>query len=435
MRPLTRLRASSALWTAPLALGLVWFYFSGNIIPSLDALEGRPEYAPSVTSHALSGLYAVTYAAAACLGAWEGGRLKRDGVWRLAPARARARVAAHTLLPVLLIVWAIPVLSVAAALVRESTAPTPGSMILPLLAMAVTAAHLVVGFCVGALVPRLIAAPVLAVVVFYCVAASWSYKPFWLRHISGQFPVELEFGELPTARSLLPHLLLAGGLAAGAVLLWLPRRSAAVRVALAAVGGGVILAGSLSAYATARDWSHTPPLSTGHLTLACVGQAPEVCLPEAEGVPPVEVRQEVTEVLTGLAGAGVAVDAPATITDSVAAGRAGRRSTAESWWLPLTSSHHDGTTRMTVLGQAVDFPCPRPDPEAGRNAMLWAAHVTGTQEQYLAWQRVEVQQFVDGDAQLRRTVDRVDEVRSLPAAEQTAWFEAERRRACERGAR
>ncbi|MEU8877139.1 hypothetical protein AB0D24_39610 [Streptomyces javensis] len=407
-------------------------YFFTSFSPDFRSIERGLYDASTVTSYALSSVYAVTYAASSSLAAWESGRLARDGVWRLAPARSRVQVAFHAFLPVLLLAWSMLLLPVVLALARQDTPFSGGSLILPLLGMAVATTHVILGFLVGRVVPRLIAAPVLAVLVFYGVAASWSREPFWLRHVSGQWPTELAFAELPTVEALLPHVLFTGSIALGAVLMWTRGQRAARRTALLLTGVAVAVGGTWTSYAVARDWGPAPPLSTGHASVVCTGRAPEICLPEAAGIKGTSLRADVVTVLNRLARAGVAVRRPATVSDDVLNGRSHRPSTRDVWWLPLTESHRTGTIRFTVLRQAVALPCSAPDPVAGRSAVLWAATVAGEGDAYVKWQSQELQQFSTGERLLDTVIERVADARALSPTEQAAWYAAEAGRACER---
>ncbi|MDT0308606.1 hypothetical protein RM780_16805 [Streptomyces sp. DSM 44917] len=435
MTLLTRLRASSALWAAPVALGLVLLYFFGAFAENFRYVAGQPDYAPMVASYALTNIYALLYATASCLAAWESGRLKRDGVWQLAPARSRMRIAAQALLPVLGLAWAMALLPVAMALIREGVAPTPGSAILPLLAMTVACAHLAIGFAVGLVVPRLFATPVLALVVFYAVAVSWSQEPFWHRHVSGQFPVDLGYAELPTPEALVPHVLFAGTIALGAILLCLPLRRPLLRAAVALAAVGIALAGTLTARGIVEDWGPVPPLSTGNVAVECMGRTPRICLPAGAAADESAIAAHVTDVFEGLRHAGVPVRAPETITDSMLRWREAPASTESEWWVPLTESFGDDRLALALVSRVVDFPCrdADADPVAGRSAMLWAAGAVGADQAYLEWQRGEVQQFGDGQELLEQVVSRVAEVRTLPAAEQADWYAAETERACRSG--
>ncbi|NGO70879.1 hypothetical protein [Streptomyces boncukensis] len=433
----TRLRSHSALWASPLALGLVLYYFFRFFQDDYEVIKGEITYAPEIVSLALDPTYALAYAAASCLAAWESGRLKRDGVWAGAPARSRYRIAAHALFPVLVLAWAMLVLPVLLALAREGVAPTWACVPLPAMTLLVATAHCAIGFGVGAVVPRLLAAPLLAAGVFYGVASSASSgERLWPRHVLGQYSRVLTFGEHTTWTSLAPHVLFAGGLAAGVALLWVPARNRHLRSAVPALACAVALAGTLTAYSIAKDWGASAPVSVGHADLDCSGSTPRVCVPAAGHADPSEARTDAEAVLSELAAAGVRVKPPRTVSDNIVNGVHPRSSTKGTWWLPVTSSQRKGTTRYEVVKQAVHFPCKRTtDIVASRSAMLWASGTVGEGKRYLKWQRGEMLQFANGDKVLGLVEKRVAEVRRTSRAAQASWFRGELRRACGDGAR
>ncbi|MDT0342408.1 hypothetical protein [Streptomyces litchfieldiae] len=431
MKISTRLRVSSALWAFPLVAGIAVLYFFQSYIPEFRTYEGQPGYAPTVVSSVLASSYAMVYAVASSLAAWESGRLRRDGVWALAPARRRFRVAADAVLPVVLLAWLVIAAVVAMALVREGVAPSLPSLTLPALAMSVALAHAVIGFVVGLAVPRLIAAPLLAVGVFYVVAASWSYEPFWLRHVSGQFPVDLMYGELPTLDALLPHILFTGSLAAGLALLCAPPPGTRQRIVGAVLGCAIAMAGTLTAQRMTADWDFNPPLTAGHVPVRCTGSAPAVCAPEALSGDLEVIHRQVTSTLSRLRAAGIEVPDLESVNDSSASGRHESASTERAWWFSLVSSHRSGTTPLAVVTHAVEIPCDEPDPVLSRAALLWAAMAAGAEDLYLSWQREEMRQYTEGQDWLAAAEDRVAEAGRLSPSEQTDWFHAELRRACE----
>ncbi|MFD9886990.1 hypothetical protein ACFWZT_36640 [Streptomyces alboflavus] len=432
MRITALVRTCSALWAAPPALGLVLFYFYVSFSRDYEFTRGDIAYALEIVSFVLDPLYALAYATASCLAAWESGRTKRAGVWASAPARNRYAVAAQALLPVLVLAWSMLVLPVGLGLLGEGTAFTPDCVPLLSMALFVTAAHGVIGFAVGLVVPRLIAAPLLAMTVFYGVASSASSgEHMWPRHVSGAFSSVLAFGERTTWTALAPHFLFAGGIALGVALLGVTARNRAIRAAVPVIACGVALTGTLTAYGIAKDWGHTAPLSIGHARMTCVGSAPRVCVPAAGGAEPAKARADAEAVLTGLASAGVRVARPTTISDSVVNGVHPRPSTRSTWWLPLTTSQREATTRYQVLSQAVRFPCASTTDEvASRSATLWAAGNIGEQRRYLKGQREELAQFDNGAEVIALIQERVAKVRRSSAAAQASWYEGELARAC-----
>lgn len=215
-------------------------------------------------------LYALAYAASAALGVWESGRLRKAHIWESLPSRSRYRVAANVLFPVVLLSWLVLLLPPAVSLVRAGTAPSLGSLRLPVMGMLIVVAHAVVGFAIGSVLPRLIATPVVAVVDWVAVAFTRATQPYWIRHVSGQF-ADVGFGEMPRFVSVAAPVLLAGSVAAGLMLLWLPFGPRVLRAVLAL---GVAAAGVLGAQHLARDWPHTPPMATGQAPVDCTGVNP-----------------------------------------------------------------------------------------------------------------------------------------------------------------
>ncbi|MFH9068670.1 hypothetical protein [Streptomyces alboflavus] len=432
MRFAALVRTSSALWAAPPALGLVLFYFHVSFSRDYEFTRGDIPYALETVSFVLDPLYALAYATASSLAAWESGRMNRAGVWASAPARSRHAIAAHTLLPVLVLAWAMLLFPVGLGLLSEGTALTPDCAPLLIMALFVAAAHGVIGFAVGLVVPRLVAPPLLAAGVFYGVASSASSgERMWPRHVSGAFSTVLSFGERTTWTALAPQFLFTGSIALGLALLGVTARNRGVRTAVPVLSCVVALTGTLAAYDIAEGWGHTAPLSVGHARMTCAGSAPRVCVPVAGGAEPAEVRAEAEAVVRELAAAGVRVTLPRTMSDSVVNGAHPRPSTGDIWWLPLTAGQRDATTRYQVLTRAVRFPCASTSDEvASRSAMLWAAGNTGEAKRYLTAQREELAQYDNGDEVFALIKERVATVRRASTAAQASWYRSELKRAC-----
>ncbi|GAA3861671.1 hypothetical protein GCM10022227_18820 [Streptomyces sedi] len=424
------MRASAALWLAPLALALIVLYFFGGYVADHRPGDPRLGYAPRTVSSVLLSVYPLVYATAAALGAWESGRLRRDGVWALGPARSRVGVVVRELAPVWLLSGVMVALAVSLALVREGQAPSLASLVLPGMAWLVSVAHSLIGFAAGLVLPRVVVAPVLALAVFYAVAAAWSYEPFWLRHISGQYPEELGFGELPTPASVAAPVLFAGALAVGLTLLTTPVWRPTWRVLCAVAGCVAMLGGTVGAYAMVREWGHSPPTSSGHAPASCAGDAPVVCMPAATAEDLPAVRADIDETLRLLADAGVAVEPPARVEDRLTA--SGVRA-AGTWRLPLTSLHAAETTRLAVVDTVVLFPCAEPDGTTARTVMLWAAGVAGSADAYLRRQQDELPLYQDGAQVLADIEQRAAAVDALPPPEQADWYREAVASACAPG--
>ncbi|MFE7133744.1 hypothetical protein ACFVIM_23100 [Streptomyces sp. NPDC057638] len=396
----TLLRVSAAVRVLPFAVALVLFYHHANAYTD-DGLG----HAPTVVSEALGSIYGYAYAIAAGLGAWESGRLRQDGLWGLGPGRSRFTIAAAALAPGVALTWLMLLLPVALALADDGTAPTAGSLPPLLMALVLCAAHASIGFGVGLRFQRLVAAPVLCVAVLVLVAFSWSVEPMWLRHLFGQYPTTLVFGERASLLSLLPHLLVAGGVAVGGWLLWLPLRPAVVRGALAlAVAGGAVA----GAWGTARGWDYNPPLVVGAAPERCTGGTPRVCMPTATAHRLASVRADLVSVLADFRAAGVAY-APGLVTDTLNDGRYTPRSTAARWRLPLSTLAERPHARYRLALASVRFSCPHPDPAARRAVQAWVARVTGEEPAYHA-------------LGARRAARELARIEALPGADRGGWL-------------
>ncbi|WP_050514976.1 hypothetical protein [Streptomyces rimosus] len=428
MRLWSRVRTSSALWAAPFVAAIPLLYYIGG--------AGKPvgevyEYAPTVVSAPLYAAYAFAYAAVAALAAWEGGRLKEAGVWRLAPARSRYRIAVGALWPVVVLGWLTVILPVVVALVDYGVWPTGPSLRPVWLAMVMCLAHAVIGFAVGQRVPKAIAAPVLAIGVWVVVSYSVTLDPAWLRNVSGAFFNKLMLGEAVPYRVLLPHVLLTGSIALALALGWARLGKAVLRMVLALA---VIAAGSGTACAMAADWGYTPPLLADQAPMACSGSAPRVCVPRTLGGVLKPAQREVSEVIKAFGAAGVGL-APALVSDSLTQGRqAGERpSTARTWRPPLTAAAREGQLRYAVTVAAVVPPCLRPDPARMLAATLWATGLTGTQRDL----RKDVVTNSTGAPDEMAVRDRAEQAylkaRTLPEDEQATWYRATLRAACPAG--
>jgi hypothetical protein len=425
LKTLTNLRTTSALWAAPFAVGLTLFYFT---VARQTPLGGNYGWAPTIVADALSPMYAFAYAVASSLAAWESGRLKQAGVWDLTPTRSRYRIAANVLAPVLALAWFMLVLPVALGLIQQGITPTLDSVRPLVLGVLLCAAHAVIGFSIGRHAQRLIAAPLVAVMVWVLVAFSVTSTRFWYRHVSGQRMGSLMFGEVVPFDSLVPHLLFTGSISMAAVLLWAPVRQVVVRAALATV---VAIAGMSTAHGMVKDWGPSDPVLSSHAPMRCSGHAPAVCMPEASAHHLPVVRKQVNSVLSDFRSAGVDAS-PDTVTDTLADGRKYIRSTPSTWRLGLTRGAEGGNVRYRVANAAVGFSCDTPDPKMRREALLWAAIITGEVKAYKEqWQHSG--EVFDRSADNREAVRaEVKRVRSLPTRDQADWFESTVATACER---
>ncbi|WP_406486671.1 hypothetical protein [Streptomyces sp. NBC_01563] len=445
-----RLRTTPALWTAPLWVGIVIFYFfhALHLEDPYEEVVAGPLWAPQQVAQSLFYFYAFAYAITCGLAVWEGGRLKRDGVWTLAPGRSRSRVAADTLTPVVCAGWLVLCLPVAMRLIETRLFPTPQALAPLLLGMGLVIAWAVIGCAIGHLTPRLISAPLSAVFVYYLITKTGQVDPVWLRHVSGAPDTSLDFGEQYRVLTLLVPFLFTASVAMAVAAWWLPAPRAAQRGARAASPVAAVVVMVLCAHA-ASGWGYgNGPISAGHASARCAGTAPRVCIAATGGAQDQldEVHSEIVRSLTALRQAGVKVIVPTTVSDSLLTGRHKKRSTQNEWWLPL--SHQAGKygpgmtgVRHGVLLTAVQFPCAFPQSfQTSRSAgwvvnhdaaMLWAALVIDADEPYLAWRRGEYGgTFQNAGQVLAKVQQRAHDARKLPSYQQSAWFHTEQQKAC-----
>ncbi|MFI7386659.1 hypothetical protein [Streptomyces sp. NPDC049813] len=413
MKFTTALRSSSVRWAGPAVLLLAALYYvSGETTPPSQ----YHHWAPAIVSAPLVTLYALAYAAAAGLGVWESGRLRKARIWETAPSRSRCRVAADVLLPVVMVAWTVLLLPPAISLARSGTAPTPDSLRLPLTGMLIVVCHAVAGFALGSVLPRLIAAPVVAVVDWIAVAFTRATEPYWLRHVSGQF-AGVGFGEVPRPVSLVAPVLLAGGVAAGLLLLWLPRGPRVLRGVLAL---GVAAAGVLGAQHLARDWPHDPPTATGQAPTDCSGAHPQVCVPRVASGNLDRARREASRTLSTLRAAGVPVTAPDRIAD-VYTGQAATGSGDRVWRMSLMTADRPHEVGYQVMVRALEFRCAEVPLVRARSVWLWGAIRTGQVDMYRERRRSEGVTPASEKTE-SQVGDRVRDVLGRSQAAQRTWI-------------
>ncbi|MEV0239451.1 hypothetical protein AB0I06_05855 [Streptomyces sp. NPDC050674] len=431
-------------------MGIVVFYFfhALHLEDPYEEVIAGPLWAPQQVTQSLFYFYAFAYAVTCGLCVWEGGRLKRDGVWTLAPGRSRFRVAADTLAPAVCAGWLVLGLPVVMRLIETRLIPTPQALAPLLLGMGLVVAWAVIGCALGQFTPRLISAPLSAVLVYYLITQTGQVDPVWLRHVSGAPDTSLDFGEQYRALTLLVPFLFTGAVASAVAVWWLPARRA-VRHGTRAVAGVAAAVVMVLCAHTASGWGYgNGPISAGHAPGLCTGSAPRVCVAATGGAQDRldEVHGEISRSITALREAGVNVAVPRTVSDSLLTGRHKKRSTQTEWWLPLSHQAGDNGPGMSgvrygVLLTAVRFPCSFPQSfEADQPvdwvvnhdaAMLWAALVIKADDPYLAWRRGEYGgTFKNADQVLAKVEQRAHNARRLPADQQGAWFHREQQKAC-----
>jgi hypothetical protein len=277
-------------------------------------------------------------------------------------------------------------------------------------------AHAVLGFTVGLWIPRVIATPILAVADWIAVAFTRAVLPYWPRHVSGQFG-SVGFGEVPRFVTVAVPVLLAGSVAAGLMILWLPLRWRVLRVAVAVV---VAVGGVLGACRTCAGWSATPPLSTGNVAMTCAGGAPRVCVPEFNARYLPQLQRDTAAALRALREAGAISAQPRLITDSYADGRDQKPSTDTAWRMVLTRPVRNGDAVYQIVVRALEFRCRQVEIVTARSVWLWGAVKTGQEPAYRKRRAEEAGDPLASKAEKQARAD-VARVLAEPRAAQAAW--------------
>lgn len=426
MKLLTNLRTTSASRAALFAFGLILFFFASAGKREVGPVQYHG-WAPAIVADALSPIYGFAYAVASALAVWESGRLREAAVWNLASARSRYRIAANILLPALTLAWLMLLLSAILRLLQEGVTPTFDSLRPLFLGMLLCVAHLIIGFTIGLYIPRIFAAPLVAVMTWVLVVFSVTSTTFWYRHVSGERTESLAFGEIIPLSSLSPHLIFTGSIACAALLLWRPIRQLTTRACLAVV---LAISGMVTAHGMVESWGPHDPVLSGTAPMQCSGRAPMVCMPNISADHLPTVRKQVDSVLDDYRAAGIHA-APLSITDSLADGRRYVRSTPSAWHVSLTHGVEVGNIRYLLVNAVVRFSCNRPDPKMRREALLWAATITGEDEAYARQWDHSPEEFDSKAANRRRVHADVKKVQGLSVSKQADWFAHTLTTACE----
>lgn len=412
MRLATLIRTSPAVWTAPVSIGLpLLYYLVGPGQPPADNYG----YAPTITSYPLMYTYPFAYAVASALGVWVSGTLRQARVWEMNHTRSRYRIAAHSLAPVVGLAWLTLIIPPTLALARAGVWPTWDSVSPLVVGMIVSMEHTVVGFAVGLRVPRIVAAPLMAVGTWVAVAFTITVDAPWVRHVSGQHYEPLEFGEAPVLAGLWPHVAFTGSVALAIALLWVPTRHVAITYLTAAV---VALGGTVGTYEAVKNNSYNPPLRNYAAAMTCskADGKVNVCMPSVTSRDLTVATQAVDDVLTDFRRAGLS-RTPKEVIDTLPEGRVSTPSTASTWRVPLTLAAEHNDLRFAVALAATGMTCSQPDPFLRRVVMAWTAHLTGTNA---SWQKLRVS--IDRRGEPGDVDGELQKVLAKKPAAQAAWF-------------
>lgn len=276
MRLRTLFRVAPGAWLAPVLIALVALYVLQYV-----TFAHREPYALGLTARATTVLPLVVPICAAAA-AWEGGRLRRAGLWTMPFARS----------PFIVALWAIaPAVlgSLLAVLVGAEIVLAYEGIVLPDpvvmgLVLVVLSAHAAVGFGIGLRAPTVVAVPSVLVASFLWLVLPRAIEPSWLIHLSGS-SIDLCCA---TSRVLAPGvvsglLTFAAGMAVTTAVLLTTSR---LRPRLGILTALPMVVGLVSGGALVSDMDWDPTAPRGGTATVCTQEGdPIVCVwPENQSV-------------------------------------------------------------------------------------------------------------------------------------------------------
>ncbi|MFJ9076806.1 hypothetical protein ACIRO3_16365 [Streptomyces sp. NPDC102278] len=402
------LRASAAPWVALPALVYSGLYITANrvSVPSAYGVEAGEVVAQAAP---------VLVGAVAAVAAWEAGRHRLLGAFPTTAARGPLRRFVWAVTPVVVLQAVLLVASVLLAAYTVGTLPSgAGGWLGVAHAVVLPLGWTAIGWRVGHLLPRSLAAPVAGI-------GGWMFLSFpqgmtnpWLRHLGGFID---GFSSPTDTRSPLAYLVPWAVLCGLVLAFWLPvlirQRVPAVSLSVALVIATILLGRGAVA-----DWDYFRPSDARVVTPVCAGEAPRVCLPPEYASYAGGLREDLTEPLAKLRDSGVAMPNELLLASSKEPLKPGVWPLI--WALPLANGQADPDSSLGDLAESAVIgttasagvtSCRRP----GSMPAAWAALVVGVNEENVrraippaAWQELT-------------------KIRALPQKRQATWFTEEAR--------
>ncbi|MFD4694586.1 hypothetical protein [Streptomyces sp. NPDC058463] len=367
-----------------------------------DNFWGVPDYGPASGELASWGITVIAPAVAGAA-AWEAGRQRSMGDIRKVSSRSTVRQWFWAARPV----FALHLLLVAGALIMARLTvgvwPSGPGLFAVAHLLVLPVGWMVIGWVVGLLCPRAVAALIAAVGSWAWLAIPPSMSaPAW-RHLAGFLTESSTLTDtLDPLVYLIPWMVTAGFTAAVVLLTGVRRRPWLLAFSVAIFAATLITGRSL-----VSDWGYSPltDVRVGHTV--CVGKSPALCLPEEYEQKAVGLRSDSLPALEALRAAGVPF--PGTLrmgSDDLAV----KPGTWPLYWSPENSTEQFeiDLARSAVTGVAALHgvrDCRQP-----YLADTWALLVVGVDEK-------DVQASVPP-----QDWTQVQRIRELPAAQQANWF-------------
>ncbi|MEV0580831.1 hypothetical protein [Streptomyces sp. NPDC050392] len=352
---------------------------------------------------------AVIAPAAAAAAAWEAGRHRSVHALNTTSTRGAVRRLVAASLPVLTLHLALIATALICARVWVGVWPGDAGWLAVAHLLIVPAEWALIGWFLGQLMPKSVAAALIAGGCWMWLAMPQATANAWVRHLGGFIDGTSTVTDLrqPSVYTI-PWLITAGFvLAAGC--------AASARRHPWTIGLGIcaVIASLMAGHALVSGWGYTHPTSMRTVTQACSGRAPRICAPPEYKPYLDKLRREAAAPVERLAMAGVAAPDELRVTSS----RASLRPGVWPLYWSLPPAHPMGQQQdfayslaeSAVAGTAIadgGADCQAP----GSLAAAWADLVIGVDE-------ADIRQAMAPQAWTQ-----LHHVRGLPAGEQVRWF-------------
>ncbi|MEU6757267.1 hypothetical protein [Streptomyces sp. NPDC046685] len=273
MISLANLRSSAAPW-----LVLPAFFYMSLFVGG-DNFSGTPGYGVASGELAAWGVCAIAPAVAGAA-AWEAGRQRQVAQLRTVGVRGRLRQWLWSTAPVLVLHLVLVVGALVLAWSTVGAWPAGRGLWAVAHLLVLPFGWGIVGWVLGSLLPRAVAAPLAAVGSWAWIAMPHSMNDPWVRHLGGWVIENSSITDLVDPRAYMIPWLVITGLAGAAVILSGVRRQPLLAsvCALALIVGAVIVGRSM-----VIGWGYSPLMEPRAARMVCVGQKPALCVPEEYG--------------------------------------------------------------------------------------------------------------------------------------------------------
>ncbi|MFJ8002465.1 hypothetical protein ACIQ7D_36075 [Streptomyces sp. NPDC096310] len=396
------LRASAAPW-----LVLPVLVYAGLYID--DATYTAPSKYGVQSGELAAYAIAVIAPAVAGAAAWEAGRHRLLGALTATSQRSAVRQLLWAAAPVLILQFVLVIGSLVAAYHAVGVLPGGAGWLGVAHLIALPFGWLVIGWSLGLLLPRSIAAPAVGIGCWAWLSMPHATANTWVRHLGGFIDGLSTVTDVRTpAVYAAPWGVVTGLAMAFWILARTRRRAWAVALAFA-----VAAATFTTGRALVVGWGYQHPTEVRGVALSCTGQEPMVCVPPEYEPYAEQLRRDALAPIKKLKVAGIATPKELRITSAKVPLKPGIWPLY--WSLPPLRGGQDSTqytadlAESAVTGTAalagVDD-CRQP----GSPAAAWAALVVGVEEQAIK-AAVPDTEWVE-----------LKKIRQLPTGEQADWF-------------